>query len=134
MNEQKKLDRPDREKFLIDLRLLEEHKTSPEWIATKYLALIPDIEELQRWYDKLLAEFKTLKRERSAKIEEAKKQAYEDGLDDATHDAYNAGLEAGEKQERERIIEVIIDLNSIGYAYGAEYKVAILEALKRENG
>ena len=32
-----------RENFLLDLRLLEEHKTSPEWIATKYLyeLLIP---------------------------------------------------------------------------------------------
>ena len=38
MTKQKKLDRPElRESFLSDLRLLEEHKTSPEWIAIKYL-------------------------------------------------------------------------------------------------
>ncbi len=43
-----RLVRPDRESFLTDLRLLEERKTSPEWIATKYLALIPDIEEAKK--------------------------------------------------------------------------------------
>ena len=36
------------------------------------------------------------------------------------------------KDERERIIGVIENLNSIGYAYGAEFKVAILQALKKE--
>ncbi len=36
------------------------------------------------------------------------------------------------KAERERLIKIIHDLNSIGYAYGAEYKAAILKALEGE--
>ncbi len=37
-----RLDRPDRENFLSDLRLLEERKTSPEWIAMKYSAKLSE--------------------------------------------------------------------------------------------
>ncbi len=87
--EQKRLDRPDREKiakFLIEydskswltasLKLRECYRR----IADEIIALIPDIEEAKREY-------------------------YNAGLDDATHDAYNAGIEAGEKQERERIVK-----------------------------
>ena len=40
--------------------------------------------------------------------------------------SYQAGLE----KERERIIGIINDLSSIGYSHGADYKVAILKALK----
>ncbi len=67
--------RPDRENFLKDLRLLEERKTSPEWIATKYLyelALIESlIEELK--HKLYLADIERL-RDICRAIEEAKKQ------------------------------------------------------------
>ena len=33
-------------------------------------------------------------------------------------------------EERARLISVIENLNSIGYAYGAEYKTALLQILK----
>jgi len=36
------------------------------------------------------------------------------------------------KAERERVIAVINDLNSIGYPYGGNYKEAILQALRSE--
>ncbi|KKM24289.1 hypothetical protein LCGC14_1606610 [marine sediment metagenome] len=48
-------------------------------------------------------------------------------LDDREEDLIEA-----KREERERIIEVIESINSIGYAYGADYKVAILQALKEK--
>ena len=81
LKNQKRLDRPDRESFLTDLRLLEERKTSPEWIAMKYLALIPDIEEL----DKIREEITRLNKK----------------LDDREEDLITA-----KREERERIVAI----------------------------
>ena len=41
-------------------------------------------------------------------------------------------LKEAKREERERIIGVINDLNSCGFPYGADYKVAVLDALKEE--
>ncbi len=40
--------------------------------------------------------------------------------------------EEAKREERERILALIESYNSIDYAYGAEYKEAILQALKEE--
>ena len=89
---QKRLDRPElRENFLLDLRLLEEHKTSPEWIAMKYLyelALIPDEKEA---------------------VKRIKKQARDTikGIEEMYEKDEANTIEEAKKQEGERIIGII---------------------------
>ena len=100
-SEQKKLESPDREKItnIIAYWIANERHgfgdvEESDWnnlslcekqsiwqnakdIVDQIIALIPDIEEKQEWYDKLLAEFKTLKRERASGIEDAREQERE---------------------------------------------------------
>ena len=87
-----RLDRPElRENFLLDLRLLEEHKTSPEWIAMKYLyelALIPDEKEA---------------------VKRIKKQARDTikGIEEMYEKDEANTIQEAKKRERERIIGII---------------------------
>jgi len=109
-SEQKRLDRPDREK--IARRLADFKGLDWEWKSTRldcereadwYVALIPDIEELDKIRDEITGLNKKLD-DREEDLIEAKKEGYE-----AVSRTNMNEIEEAKKQEREIIESKMID-------------------------
>lgn len=123
------------EKIMSPIIHIGTSQVSIEYVTDQILALYPDIEELREWYDKLLAEFKALKRERVGEVW----YWQGDGGDKLESLAcpvlievedLKGLIEQAKSEERERIIEMITGYRQHCSRREGDIVTSIIQALK----